>query len=223
MKVIEQSHEILSTAGFDQKIIELAGRTCYKSEKSITDKSANAFVRTITERGHHSVLEHANATVKFVTDRGVTHELVRHRLAAYSQESTRYVNYGKREIEFIRPVWASASVDEFNDSIGDIFRGASSLKPPEHLWLLSCMRTALDYEKLLELEWTPEKARSVLNNSLKTEIVMTANAREWLHIFSLRCSAKAHPQMRALMLWVLDAFYEMCPAIYESMWDKYLL
>ena len=105
MKIVEQSHELMSYSLDAEKAIEIAGRTCYKSEDKITLGSAEKFVNGIVKSGHHSVIEHANATVRFITNRGVTHELVRHRLAAYSQESTRYVNYGGKEIEFIKPVW----------------------------------------------------------------------------------------------------------------------
>ena len=180
MKIVEQSHEILNFPVDGIKKIEEAGRTCYKSEEKITIGSAAKFVEHITKLGHHSVIEHANATVRFITNRGVTHELVRHRLAAYSQESTRYVDY-QEDMEFIKPVWwgENTAADNF--------------------WKQSMETAEKFYKELRSLGWRPEQAREVLPNSLKTEIVMTANFREWMHVFTLRCNKKSHPQMVALM------------------------
>jgi thymidylate synthase (FAD) len=187
MKIVEQGHKIINFDEDALKKIEEAGRTCYKSENEITTVSAGKFVEHITKLGHHSVIEHANATVRFITNRGVTHELVRHRLAAYSQESTRYVNYGGKEIEFIKPVWL-----DFKESM---YRDDS----PEGFWRKAMENSELSYNLLLKAGWRPEQAREVLPNSLKTEIVMTANFREWMHVFKLRCNKKSHPQMVALM------------------------
>ena len=187
MQIVEQSHEILCCDFKAIQMIERAGRTCYKSEEKITIGSAAKFVKHITKLGHHSVIEHANATVKFITNRGVTHELVRHRLASYSQESTRYVDY-QEEMEFIKPVWWN---DDPEMSIEN--------RLAQETWI-SAMTISEDYYRQLRKGgWRPEQAREVLPNSLKTEIVMTANFREWMHVFKLRCNKKSHPQMVALM------------------------
>ena len=182
--------------------IEEYGRTCYKSEDYITDESADNFVRRILRKGHESVIEHEKLTARIICDRGVSHELVRHRLASYSQESTRYCNYSKgkfgKELVFIRPCfWPDDSLQY-------------------HLWR-SAMSTAEGvYMYLLENGAKPEEARSVLPNSLKTEVVMTANLREWRHFFRLRCAPAAHPQMREIANQLLTQAYAELPAIFED-------
>jgi len=206
MKTVNASYEILTdkeTLKEYAKIIERAGRTCYKSEEKITDESAAEFIRKIIARGHLSVIEHGNVTVKFICDRGVTHEIVRHRLAAYSQESTRYVNYGGDDIQFIKPCWL------------DKASPMSMVK-----WKLACTYAEESYKSLLDSGWRPEQARSVLPNSLKTEIVMTANLREWLHVFTLRCAKAAHPQMREIMIPLLNEFVQTIPVIYDDIQIK---
>jgi thymidylate synthase (FAD) len=182
--------------------IESAGRTCYKSEDSATEDSAERFCRKIIKSGHHSVIEHASASVRIVTNRGVTHELVRHRLAAYSQESTRYVKYDG-DMEFIKPVWFG-SIDA--DFLAD------------YAFIKACVDAERYYKRLLVEGWRPEQAREVLPNALKTEIVMTANLREWRHVFQLRCSAKAHPQMRALMRGMLLEFKRCIPVVFDDIY-----
>lgn len=218
MKLIEQSHEILHMDGLD--LIERAGRTCYKSEEKIGcltegcdysygaqacrncgSSSAHRFAQMLVKRGHEAMIEHGSATVKLITNRGVTHELVRHRVASFGQESTRYVNYGGKEMEFIRPVW---SEDE----------GGMPT------WERAMRYAEVAYQDLLDLGWRPEQAREVLPSSLKTEIVVTANYREWRHIFKLRAlgtTGKPHPQMQALMLPVLEAFKAKLPALFGDL------
>lgn len=186
MKLIEQSHEVLFFTPDADALIETAGRTCYKSHSRTTPTSSSTFIRALMKSGHHSVLEHGVATVKFITNRGVTHELVRHRLASYSQESTRYVKYDG-DMEFIMPVW-------WDDHTACIE------------FATACKMTERSYQDLLLMGWKPEQAREVLPNALKTEIVMTANFREWMHVFKLRCSKAAHPQIRDLMLCCLGDF-----------------
>lgn len=200
-------------------LIERAGRTCYKSEDKITPESAPTFAAMVLGRGHESVIEHAGATVRIVTDRGVTHELVRHRLAAYSQESTRYCNYGGNHIQFIRPVWVDWSgiyppyepitVEAFlNEDLDDL--------PADSAWVRAMLDSERSYNHLLDEGWRPEQARSVLPNSLKTEIVMTANLREWRHVFRLRAAKAAHPQMRELMQDMLAGFRAAVPVIFDD-------
>lgn len=213
MVIIEQRHEILHMDGLDR--IEMAGRTCYKSEDKITDASAPQFVRMLIKRGHEAMLEHGGATVKFVTNRGVTHELVRHRLCAFGQESTRYVNYGGSDIAFILPVWCDAEI--LGAHVGD-YRATSD--DATNTWMNAMWNLEQAYRALLDEGWRPEQAREVLPNSLKTEIVVTANYREWRHIFKLRAlglSGRPHPQMQALMLPVLESFRQALPPLFEDL------
>jgi thymidylate synthase (FAD) len=178
------------------ELIESAGRTCYKSEP----KDAYAFVKMIIKRGHESVLEHASISVRFIVDRGVSHELVRHRLAAYSQESTRYCNYSGG-VSFVIPPWVKGVPDGERNGMEILTRWKKYVHGATYQqWLLAMARAESSYLRLLEEGWTPQQARSVLPNSLKTEIVMTANLREWRHVFALRCAEAAHPQMREIML-----------------------
>lgn len=189
------------------KRLEQCGRVCYKSEAKITDTSAPAFVAGIIKRGHEAVLEHCSFTVKFICDRGVSHEIVRHRVASYCQESTRYCNYSKdgfgSEITVIKPCFLYPSTDEFN------------------LWEEGCLFAEQTYFNLLESGCTPQEARSVLPNSLKTEVVMTANIREWRHFLKLRCSPAAHPQMREVALILLDKVHSLIPVCFDDIWSEY--
>ncbi len=189
------------------KRLEQCGRVCYKSEAKITDTSAPAFVAGIIKRGHEAVLEHCSFTVKFICDRGVSHEIVRHRVASYCQESTRYCNYSKdgfgSEITVIKPCFLYPSTDGFN------------------LWEEGCLFAEQTYFNLLECGCSPQEARSVLPNSLKTEVVMTANIREWRHFLKLRCSPAAHPQMREVALILLDKLHSLIPVCFDDIWGEY--
>lgn len=210
MKIIEQSWEWIQKPIMPLELIELAGRTCYKSESKITKDSSKKFVEMITKRRHESVIEHANASVKFITNRGVTHELVRHRLCAFSQESTRYVKYNG-QMEFIRPIWFSTDLSIVSEALD--FTGWAI---PDAIWGMSLYESELAYIKLLQNGWRPEQAREVLPNALKTEIVVTANLREWKHIFKLRTSKAAHPQIRTLMIDCLKGFQKEIPVIFDD-------
>jgi thymidylate synthase (FAD) len=206
MKVIEPSYEIMNP--LDRAVIlqsiEIAGRTCYKSEDKITEKSASAFVAGIMESGHESVIEHISFSVRFICDRGVTHELVRHRLCAYSQESTRYCNYSKDKhggVTFIKPCFWQ---DQNNPKE----------RTKWNTWLQAMEMAEQAYLNLISAGANPQEARSVLPNSLKTEIVTTANLRQWRHILKLRTSAKAHPQIRQIMVPLLGKLKGILPEIY---------
>lgn len=201
MRIIDQHHEILHISERALQTLEWAGRTCYKSEDKITDNSAEEFVEMIIKRGHRAMIEFGTIIVKFVTNRGVTHELVRHRLCSFAQESTRYVNYGGKDIEFIRPVWVDVS--------GDLNIGFLKFRD-------ACIKAENAYNALLQEKWRPEQAREVLPNSLKTEIVVQANLREWRHIFKLRTAKAAHPQMRALMIPLLAELKEKVPVVFDD-------
>ena len=182
--------------------IEAAGRVCYKSESKITDDSAAAFVRRIIRSGHEAVLEHCNISLKFVCDRGVSHEIVRHRMASYCQESTRYCNYSKGdfggEITVIKPCYLDRETAAYS------------------VWLTACAAAEVAYFKLLDWGNTPQEARAVLPNSLKTEVVMTANLREWRHFFRLRCSHAAHPQMREVATQALALLHGLVPIVFDD-------
>jgi len=210
MILVRPSTEILHITTEPLQLIERSGRTCYKSEEKITNDSAPTFAAMILKRGHESVLEHASATVRFICDRGVSHEIVRHRLASYSQESTRYCNYSGG-VAFVIPPWVDVEPGEYQtDAI--LFGEAKGTIT----WVRSMMSAEGDYLRLRELGWTPERARSVLPNSLKTEIVMTANFREWRHFFTLRTAPAAHPQMREIAVPLLVKFQKQIPIIFEE-------
>ncbi len=212
MKIINQSYEILNLSKSPIQDIERAARTCYKSEGKITDDSAESLVKSLVKRGHHAMLEFGFMSVKFITDRGVTHELVRHRLCSFAQESTRYVNY-KEGVEFILPVWLDKELlGEYNS----VLEYNSLDYPNEIKWLNSCWNDECNYKSLIEGGWRPEQARSILPNSLKTEIVVQANLREWMHIFNLRCSKAAHPQIRQLMSPLLKEVQNKIPIIFDE-------
>lgn len=204
MKIIKPRAEILGT--IDGKAIlqhiEQCGRVCYKSEDKITDNSAEKFVRGVIQRGHESVLEHESFSVRFIVDRGVSHELVRHRLASYSQESTRYCNYSGdkfgNEITAIEPCFAKPGTIDWR------------------LWKNSCEFAEKTYFMLLEQGCSPQEARSVLPNSLKTEVVMTANLREWRHFFRLRTAPDAHPQMREVTIPLLLRLQDLIPMVFDD-------
>jgi thymidylate synthase (FAD) len=158
----------------------------------------------LIDRGHESVLEHEKITMRFIIDRGVSHELCRHRLNAISQESTRYVNYKNRGVEFIDikpfmtedqyPVWLKAMEDA------------------EHRYL-----------ELISHGATPQFARSVLPNSLKTELVFTANLRQWRHVLKLRTSEAAQPQMREVMNQALSMLKAKMPVVFDDIGPETLI
>lgn len=189
--------------------LELCGRVAYKSEDKITPGSAEKFLGLILTNKHESVLEHVGASMRFITDRGVSHELVRHRIASFTQESTRYVNYSKRGIQFVLPV-------EFQHIHWFSSLGSDPRSVEAASWAISMEHAETAYNRLIELGCSPQLARSVLPNSLKTEIVVTANLREWLHILKLRTNKTAHPQMQDLMRQALALFQEAVPVLFDD-------
>lgn len=212
MEKMKPSVEIIDMEDYNKilKKIEKIGRVCYKSEGNITDDSAERFIRNLLKRGHESVIEHEAVTIKMICDRGVTHEIVRHRLASYSQESTRYCNYAG---------------DKFNNQISviDIASGFQYDLSKENdrakyqVWIKAMEDTEAAYFRMLELGATPQEARSVLPNSLKTEIVMTMNLRTWRHFFRLRADSHAHPQMREVAEIALKEFQEKLPVFFSDL------
>lgn len=216
MRVIDQFHEIKLIAPFEAQLdlIEDCGRVAYASEDKITEGSAKQFAKMIVGKNHGAVLEHSMLTVMFTTDRGVSHELVRHRLASFTQESTRYCNYSKDkfagQVTFIRPVWVSDKVLD-RESLS-----SADLSSQDLLWLTQMAKAEEAYLGLLKSGWSAQQARSVLPNSLKTKIAMTANFREWKHVFQLRAIEKAaHPQMRSLMIPLYQQCRHFCPELFD--------
>lgn len=230
MILVKPSHEILTdcltTAPKyvkfpDLRIIEKAGRVCYKSEERMTPGINTSFIEGILKRGHESVIEHASITVKFICDRGVSHELVRHRLCSFSQESTRYCDY-KGSITYIVPPWIYINELDLNKNItGGYDMHWIELAEDTKSWLDALMFDEQKYNKhRTDYGWSPEKARGLLPINLKTEIVVTANLREWRHILKLRAvgtTGKPHPQMSELMVPLLKEFKEKIPVIFDDL------
>ncbi len=204
MKIIAPSFEIMDDIDGQEiaRKLERFGRVCYKSEGNISDSSAERFIRNIIKNGHESVIEHEKVSVKIICDRGVSHELVRHRIASYSQESTRYCNYYKdkfgKELTFIKPVFWDEGSEEYR------------------IWLHTMKGIEKAYFDLIEAGAEPQEARSILPNSLKTEVIATMNLREWRHFFKLRTSERAHPQMREIACPLLDTFQQLMPMVFED-------
>jgi len=201
MQLAEPSVKLLWITPRAQKQIEVAGRTCYKSEKRITINSAEGFCRRMRNSGHHAVLEFASAAFKIITDRGVTHEIVRHRLASYAQESTRYCNYSKAQFgeycTFIKPPGLT--------------------KEQERIWYMSCQVSNDHYLALLRTGVKAEIARGVLPNSLKAEINMACNFREWRHFIQLRGSLRAHPQIRPIAYMIWERLVKEAPGVFDDL------
>ena len=200
MDIIPASFEILSHIDYLAMLrsIEVAGRTAYKSEDQMTGESSERFVKMLLNRGHESVVEHINITVRFICDRGISHELVRHRLAAYTQESTRYVNYGKKGLTVIDPC---------------VFKGDTA---KQAVWAEAMEQAEHAYKRLMDMGAKPEEARTVLPQSTKTEIVTTCNVREWRNILRLRTDPSSHPQMREIMIPLLKRFQEDMPVLFAD-------
>jgi len=209
MNVINASYEILtpvSKGGIDElKKIERIGRVCYKSEDKITEdgESAKKFVGMLIRNGHEAMIEHSSLTVIFTVDRGVSHEIVRHRLCSFAQESTRYVNYTKpgkapKGVTFIKPCFLADNSNQMDT------------------WERAMLEAEFWYIQMIKLGSKPEEARSVLPNSVKTELVVTANYREWRNILKLRTDKAAHPQMREVMVPLLHELKEKIPVIFDD-------
>ena len=224
MNILKAGFEILtpiSEGGIEElKHIEKIGRVCYKSEGKITEdgESAKKFVKMLIGRGHEAMIEHSSLSVKFVVDRGVSHELVRHRIASFAQESTRYVNY---------------SLEKFGNEINviDIRNGIDLDNKMKNMdsdtilaimneWCLAMEDAEKHYMKMIELGATPQIARSVLPNSTKTEITITANYREWRNFFKLRVPNTAHPQMREVTIPLLKELKRRLPIIFDDIEEE---
>ena len=205
MHIVQAGYEILDELNGEEilKKIEKIARVCYKSEDKITDNSAERMVKALINRGHEAMLEHFSFSVKFIVDRGVSHEIVRHRVASFAQESTRYCNYGKAgDITVIRPCYFEEDTPEMDN------------------WAGSCMFSESVYLSMLEAGKTPQEARAVLPTSVKTELVMTANLREWRHFFKLRAvgvTGKPHTQMLEVAVPLLKELQNRIPVIFDDL------
>jgi len=208
MRIISPSYEILtpiSEGGISElSRIERIGRVCYKSEDRITDdgESAKKFVSMLIKNHHEAMIEHSSLSVKFIVDRGVSHELVRHRIASFAQESTRFCSYDKdkfgNEITVIKPCFWEEDSENFKE------------------WKMTCKNAESTYFYLLSNGASAQEARSVLPNSLKTEIIMTANYREWRAFFKLRTEQAAHPSMREITTPLLKELQQRIPIIFDD-------
>ena len=221
MKIVKPSFEIRNKEkinGLDiLKNIESAGRTCYKSEDKITDDSCIKFAKNILDRGHLSVIEHESLSVRIICDRALTHELVRHRLASYSQESTRFVSYSNknRGITFIKPYFLpDCPIGEFDEN--SFVEDETKYSDSTYDFIFYLFNCEHEYNRMLENGYKPEDARNILPNALKTEIVMTCNLREWRHFFKLRTSPAAHPSMRELTIPMLKEFQKLIPIVFDD-------
>lgn len=203
MKIIEPSVELMFITPNAAQLIELAGRVCYKSEDKITNDSAEKFVQMISERGHYSVIEHAYAMLRIITDRGITHEIVRHRIASYSQESTRYCNYSKSKFGSELTLLPPSGMSEAETKI----------------WMRAANQSEQNYNDMIAVGSPPQRARGVLLTNQKTEIVITYNFREWLHFLKLRTAATAHPDMQIVAKQIGQILAIECPSVFEQYGD----
>lgn len=245
MKLIKPNVEILCIAEPVKiiKAIERIARKCYQSSHNITPDSYEDFVRKLIDNGHHSTLEHMSFTVTFTVDRGITQELVRHRLCAISQESTRYANYSKdrfgNEIALVQPFFfdpmeelkeiqvpvinTAYNPDKNNTETPYIGTFRPYMMNSFDVWYLTCQWSEWGYMTLInDFKRSPQEARTVLPNSLKSEIAITANLREWRHIFNMRAFGIAgtpHPQMREVMIPTLDKCHGLFPVIFDDIYD----
>lgn len=216
MKSVTAQHIIETNIDGNEilKQIEKAGRTCYKSEDKITDESAYKFVSALIKNGHEAMIEHNAITVRFICDRGVTHEIVRHRIASYAQESTRYCNYSNDKygneinvIDISEGIKFDSKMKNFDlDTIEAILQE----------WTVAMEDAEKHYMKMIELGATAQIARSVLPTSVKTEIIVTMNIREWRHFFKLRTAIDAHPQMREVAIPLLEKFKTLIPCVFDD-------
>lgn len=244
MKLIKSKVEILTSINGDEiiKTIASVARTCYKSEVNSTKEKDEALVKRLIESKHEAMIEFADITVKFICNRGVSHELVRHRLSSFAQESTRYCNYSKdkfgNELTFIIPSWITdiPNNSQFKDK-GDVNKfvwgnideriekdGFATIKVSDftRTFLYNCVNSELNYIHLINKGYKPQEARAILPTCIKTEINMKANLREWRHFFRLRCDSAAHPDIRILALDLLKQLHEQIPIIFDDLYEEYV-
>lgn len=224
MKIINPSFKFVNEPDADiiLNTIEKAYRICYMSEPN---GNRDNFIATKIKAGHESPLEHVNISVIITTNRGVTHELVRHRLASYCQSSTRYCNYSKdkfgNQLTFIRPEWISENVLGDWGKL-DNWKNCTDITDEEMMWLNNCQQCEAMYLSLINHGWTPQQARDVLNNSVETQIMVTMNVREWRHFFKLRAegtTGKPHPEMLQITIPMLKEFKNRIPVVFDDIME----
>jgi thymidylate synthase (FAD) len=216
MKSIAPQHIIETNIDGNEilKQIEKAGRTCYKSEDKITGESAAKFVSALIKHGHEAMIEHNAITVRFICDRGVTHEIVRHRIASYAQESTRYCNYSNDKYgNEINVIDISGGI-KFDSKMKNF--DLDTIEAILQEWSVAMEDAEKHYMKMIELGATPQIARSVLPTSVKTEIVVTMNIREWRHFLKLRTAVDSHPQMREVAIPLLKELKSLIPCVFDD-------
>lgn len=195
------------------KKLEKYGRVCYKSEDNIGEDTYKNILKNIIKRGHTSVLEHEKITVRIICDRGVSHEIVRHRIASFSQESTRYCNYSESSKKNlgIKVIDIASGFNYDLDNTTD--------KSKYEIWMQHMKRCEKAYNALIDLGASPQEARSVLPNSLKTEIVVTMNIRSWRNFFSLRADKAAHPSMQEIAYPLLKFLHDYIPVVFDDIYE----
>ena len=220
MKIQKADYEILtpiSEGGVKElQHIERIGRVCYKSEDKITEdgESAKKFVKMLIHAHHEAMIEHSTLSVMFTVDRGVSHEMVRHRIASFAQESTRYVNYSKDKFgNEINVIDLKPGIELDRKMSG---MSAEAIDAVLKEWEQAMIDAEKHYMRLIELGATAQIARSVLPNSTKTNITITANYREWRNYFKLRTTSDAHPQIREVSVPLLKELKERIPVIFDD-------
>lgn len=240
MKIVEPSVEIIDEIDGEKilKKLEICGRTCYQSEPK--GNSAEDFIRNIIKRGHESVLEHISITARFICSRACSHQLVRHRLASFSQESMRFCAYNKdrfgNEITVIKPRCFKdvdfdhmADIKLFANSSPRLYSSYYSVEKYDKRiseavteWQVAQMHCEESYFNLINGGYKPEDARGVLSQDTKTTVVMTANLREWRHVFNMRCDSHAQAEIRELCTDLLKQMHDKIPAVFDDKYDKFI-
>ena len=201
-------------------------RNCYKSEDKITTDSYKKIIPSVISKGHTSTIEHVSFTFRIITSRDVLQELVRHRIASYSVESTRYCNYNKKGMQFIKPAFVSdedlnKAIELYKYLSEDRVKLLNSDKTSNDVkcifrWLEDINAAETSYNYMIEHGWKPQQARAILPGCLKTEIVMTMNCRSLLNFIELRTSNSAHPDIVIIAKEIQKIVTEICPEIFGN-------
>lgn len=231
MNLIHPSYEIITKIDGEAilKKLEMAGRTCWQSHP--TEDSAEKFCKMILSKKHESVIEHESITIKFIVSRSFLAEITRHRIASYSVSSTRYINYAKKGLEFIIPTWMNLTPGNYRDVIDnsflssyhriycndEIYYGDNDRSKTDEWNFINYLLEVEDlYNRYIKNGRSPQEARAILPNCLKTTIVMTANLREWKLVLKLRADKAAHPEMRQIMCPLLEELKGKVPVIFDG-------
>lgn len=234
MRIIEPYAKIMRPGRVkeDLSLIEYAGRISHRSEEDMREDTWERFINNVVIRhGDWSIVEHVSVQVEMVVDRGISHELVRHRIGSYTQESTRFVNYAKKmPPSFIYPkveIKCEHCLKGHEPIMNPSFKTEDTWSHPSPMtgfpdcaydpfWLYSISTAERSYQKLLLSGWRPQEARSVFPNALATKIVVTYNLRMWRHFFIMRTTKEAHPQMRQVTIPLLAEFKSLVPLLFDD-------